>query len=142
MVQASGNPVIDEMRAVYTLPAIRTMVHTFYARVREDGFIGPVFDSRIDDWDHHLGRMVSFWRSILRVEPDFKPSSRGAPPQLHQDITELEIAHFERWLELFDEVTLEVFPEDAAAVVQARARRMAVVFSGGLYPHPHRAHGG
>jgi hemoglobin len=142
MVQASGNPVLDELRAVYTLPAIRTMVHTFYGRVRDDSFIGPVFDSRIDDWEHHLGRMVSFWRSILRAEPDFKPSPRGGPPLLHQGIAELEVAHFDRWLEIFDEVTLEVFPEDAAAMVQARARRMAVVLSGGRYPHPDYAEAG
>lgn len=139
MVQAGENPVIDGLRAVYTLPAIHEMVHTFYARVREDSFIGPVFDARIDDWDHHLGRMVSFWRSILRVEPDYKPSPRGGPPQLHRRIVELEAAHYERWLELFDEVTLEVFPADDAVLVQARARRIAAVLSGGMYPRPDHA---
>ena len=45
---------------------IRRKVHTFYARVRDDDLLGPVFEERIGtDWDAHLDRMVDFWSTVL-----------------------------------------------------------------------------
>ena len=36
---------------------IRRQVHTFYARVREDAVLGPVFDDAVEDWDEHLSKL-------------------------------------------------------------------------------------
>jgi len=45
------SPAIDET-------IIRSLVHGFYAKVRQDSKIGPVFNHVIgDDWDHHLAKM-------------------------------------------------------------------------------------
>lgn len=113
----------------FGVPAIERMVHTFYARVREDEVLGPIFDARIEDWPKHLERMVSFWRAVLRAEPTFSPSPRGAPPVLHRQIEELRRADFARWLGLFEEVVAEVFSSDEAEEVLEAARRIAVALA-------------
>ena len=45
---------------------VRHLVHTFYANIRRDETLGPIFATHISDWDHHLGKMVDFWSAILR----------------------------------------------------------------------------
>lgn len=131
-----GPNTIEELRDAYPMESIHRMVHTFYARVHEDPQLHPVFDARISDWDAHLDRMVSFWQSILRSEPAFKPSIRGGPPQLHGQIEELQNAHFDRWLELFGATVREIFPAPAADGILWRAQRIAVALSGHRYPPP------
>ena len=39
---------------------LRDLVHSFYAKVRRDAVLGPIFAARISDWDPHLERMVAF----------------------------------------------------------------------------------
>jgi len=107
-------------------------VRRFYGAVRADRRLAPVFDARIDDWEPHLQRMMSFWRTILRGEPGYQPGPKGPPPVVHRAIAELDREHFARWLALFEEVALEVFPRDAAEIVVTKARRMAVALSGHL----------
>ena len=136
MNQPTGFQTIDQLRAAYSAEDIHTLVHTFYSRVREDEQLAPVFDARIEDWDYHLGRMVSFWGSVLRSEPGFKPSLRGSPPELHQRIAELENHHFDQWLELFGQTVREIFSPEAAEALLLRARRIAVPLSGFRYPAP------
>ena len=118
----------------YEPEAIRTLVHSFYGRVQADPYIGPVFGKRIADWDPHLDRMVAFWRSILRGEALYTRDPRGGPPVLHRMIEELELGHFERWLELFEETAHEVFEPQAAANVVQRARQIGRVLSIHLTP--------
>lgn len=104
--------------------AIRGMVHAFYARVRDDELLGPVFAPRVGDaWDPHLERMVAFWSAVLLGRPGF----RGDPVGKHRAIPELTPEHFDRWLALFAEVLDERFPAPVAADIHARASRMRVV---------------
>ena len=112
--------------------SIHALVHAFYDRVREDELIGPVFAARIDDWPWHLDRMVKFWRSVLRGEPLYVPHERGGPPLLHRAIAELEHAHFDRWLALFEQTAARVFPPDAADAVVTRARQIGTVLASHL----------
>jgi hemoglobin len=47
-------------------PMIETLVHAFYARVRQDAVLGPIFDGAIGDgWDAHLAKLCDFWSSVL-----------------------------------------------------------------------------
>lgn len=76
-----------------------TLVHTFYARVRQDEELGPIFDAHIDDWDHHLAKLVDFWSAILRRTGRFT----GAPMPKHAALPGLSAELFQRWLGLFRE---------------------------------------
>lgn len=127
-------PAVDARRERFSIEAITAMVDNFYALIREDDELGPIFNSRIDDWPHHLQRMVFFWRAVLRSEPTFHISERGAPPVLHWAMDEVRRPHYGRWLELFGGVVAEIFePEDAEQVLNA-AHRIAHAFSRHL-PH-------
>lgn len=96
------------------------LVHRFYARAQDDPLLGPVFAARIGDWNHHLGRMVDFWSSVALMTGRY----HGQPVQAHATLP-LDPAHFDRWLVLFREVARETCPPDGAALVIARAERIA-----------------
>ena len=83
---------------------ITWMVHAFYARVREDEVLGPIFNAHISDWDRHLARMVDFWSGALRGTAHY----RGTPMPKHVALPGLEGATFERWLRLFRQTTAEM----------------------------------
>lgn len=78
---------------------VAALVHTFYARVRQDGVLGPIFDAHIGDWDHHLAKLVDFWSAILRRTGRFA----GAPMPKHAVLPGLSAELFQRWLKLFRE---------------------------------------
>ena len=47
------------------LDSITALVHGFYADVRADPLLGPVFTQAIGaHWDAHLARMVDFWSTV------------------------------------------------------------------------------
>src|SRR5947208_14862090 len=37
------------------------LVHGFYAKVRADAVLGPIFEDRIKDWEPHVAQMCAFW---------------------------------------------------------------------------------
>ncbi len=41
--------------------ALERLIPLFYARVREDDELGPVFNDAIADWPEHLYKLVAFW---------------------------------------------------------------------------------
>lgn len=101
---------------------IALLVDSFYARIRADGLLGPIFAARITDWGWHLDRMKRFWRSILHNSGEFS----GNPMAKHLAIPGLEERHFAHWLELFY-ATLRDLERDPAAtqLVGTRARMIA-----------------
>lgn len=111
-------------RTIENLEDIRFMVDTFYARVRADGLIGPLFEARIGDrWPEHLEKMYSFWQTVLLEEHTY----RGAPFRPHADLP-VHLEHFERWVELFEENMLEHFTGEKADEALTRAGKMAQMF--------------
>jgi hemoglobin len=101
---------------------IDSFVEQFYARIRDDQLLGPIFAERIANWPAHLARMKGFWRSVLHNSGEFS----GNPMIKHLAIPGLELGHFARWLDLFY-ATLrdaETHPQ-ATAEVGARARMIA-----------------
>lgn len=101
---------------------ISSFVERFYARIREDELLGPIFAERIEDWDAHLGRMKSFWRSVLHNSGEFS----GNPMIKHIVIPGLDASHFAHWLELFYATLREEEPDpQATSLVASRARMIA-----------------
>lgn len=97
-------------------------VEAFYARIRSDELLGPIFAERIEDWPVHLARMKAFWRSVLHNSGEFS----GNPMVKHIAIPGLDASHFAHWLDLFYATLrdLEGDPE-ATALVGGRARMIA-----------------
>ena len=91
---------------------IRTLVYTFYDRVRDDALLGPIFNTALKDhWDEHLPKMCHFWASLVLGEKTYQ----GNVLRAHQPFTHLAPQHFNRWLYLFLD-TVESLYEPAAAV--------------------------
>lgn len=98
------------------------LVEAFYAKIRDDALLGPIFDERISDWPPHLSRMKGFWRSILHNSGEFS----GNPMLKHLAIPGLEMAHFFHWLDLFYATLRDLEEHPAAtALVAQRARMIA-----------------
>jgi hemoglobin len=99
---------------------LEALVRRFYAKVRADELIGPIFAARIEDWEPHLERMTAFWSSVALMTGRY----HGSPVAAHAGLP-VTWAHFERWLELFRETAREVCPPEGAAHVVERAERIA-----------------
>ena len=99
---------------------IERLVHGFYAKVRRDPMLAPVFDARIRDWEPHLKQMCAFWSSVALMTGRY----HGTPMVKHMKLT-VDAKHFDRWLELFEQTALELCPGEAAAHFVERARRIA-----------------
>lgn len=100
---------------------IKTLVDSFYDKVKADTVIGPLF-SHVD-WPHHLPVMYDFWSSMLLGDQTY----RGNPLQKHLSLP-LQREHFERWLKLFTETVNENFEGDKAEEVKMRAQSIAGIF--------------
>lgn len=98
---------------------IERLVHGFYARVRKDEFIGPVFDAKIEDWGPHLERMCEFWSSVALMSGRY----HGQPMIKHLPLP-IDGRHFDRWLALFEATARELCPPNAAAHFIQLARRI------------------
>lgn len=100
---------------------IARLVRDFYARVRADALLGPIFNARIDDWDSHLAKLSAFWSSILRGTARYS----GAPMPAHAALPGLSSDLFERWLALFRETAREQPNQAMAARAYQAAQRIA-----------------
>ncbi|NIF82154.1 group III truncated hemoglobin [Comamonas sp. Tr-654] len=100
---------------------VARLVHAFYARIRQDEVLGPIFEAHITDWDQHLAKLVDFWSAVLRRTARFS----GAPMAKHAALPGLSTELFERWLGLF-EITLAEQPNRSMAdQAWQAARRIA-----------------
>lgn len=97
------------------------LVHAFYAKVRSDALLGPVFAAHVGDWDHHLARIADFWSSVLLGTGRYT----GTPMQKHAVLPELRPELFERWLTLFDETAALQPNRELTTRAGAAARRIA-----------------
>ena len=108
-----------------TIPAeeIDLLVDTFYAKVRQDPEIGPVFNAAVEDWPTHLRILKDFWSTVLLTDRRYK----GDPLAKHLPL-QLDPAHFRRWLALFAQTAREVMPPEHASLVIAKSQRIAENF--------------
>jgi hemoglobin len=110
---------------------IRALVQAFYAKVRRDEVLGPIFDARIDNWDDHLDKLAAFWSSVVLMTGRYK----GRPMPVHARLPGISDAHFARWLALFGETARDICPPPAADLFVDRAGRIAESLKIGIAIH-------
>lgn len=82
--------------------AIERLVGHFYADVRADPLLGPVFEPLLHGrWDAHLVRMADFWCTTMKIERGF----RGDVHNRHMALAGIAPAHLARWLALWQRST-------------------------------------
>ncbi len=100
---------------------VSDLVEQFYARVRDDSALGPIFTAHITNWPVHLEQMKRFWRSVLFSSGEFV----GSPMAKHIAIAGLDRSLFVRWLDLFGATLDELGSAEARDHVHASARMIA-----------------
>ena len=114
-----------------TEPAISQLVDRFYAKVRRDTVIGPIFNAAIDDWDEHLAKLKDFWSSVMLTTGRYK----GNPMARHM-AQPIEPPFFDHWLALWRETVAEMFTPEIAARFAEKAERIGESLKLALFFHP------
>lgn len=108
-------------------PMIERLVRGFYARIRSDDLLGPIFETRIQDWEPHLQRMCAFWSSVVLSTGVY----RGQPMRVHLPLP-VDAVHFDRWLKIFEQTARDLFDEAVAQYFIEPARRIATSIEVGI----------
>lgn len=96
---------------------LEKLVDRFYARVREDELIGPIFnDVAKVNWETHTEKIYNFWDTLLFGAEIYE--GRPFPPHIP---LKLKPEHFKRWLELFFDTVDESFEGQKAEEIKMRA---------------------
>ena len=92
---------------------IRNVVEAFYAKVRRDPLLGPVFARAIADdaWPAHLAVIQDFWSSVMRKTGRYQRN----PFSAHLRVEGIRPELFDRWLVLFQETCNELLAPRSAA---------------------------
>ena len=101
---------------------ISTLVETFYARVRADQRLGPIFNGEVDDWPDHLAKLKDFWASVALNAGRYS----GKPVPVHMKLDGVGREDFGLWLGLFRRTLEEIAPgEETVEYFMQRAERIA-----------------
>lgn len=116
------------MKTLTSREEISDIVHSFYAKVKVDEMLGPIFNKHIaeDEWPDHLSKLTDFWEMKLLGGANFQ----GSPTRKHMEVDKasghaIEQKHFALWLRLWIETIDESFIGDIAERAKAQARKMA-----------------
>ena len=102
---------------------ISNLVDRFYAKVRLDPVIGPIFNEAIEDWPAHLTLLKDFWSTVLLTERRYQ----GDPLSKHLPLP-IDHQHFDRWLSLFEETARQTMTPEHANTVVMKSHRIAQNF--------------
>jgi len=121
---ATATATAPDANACCSEAEVIALVQRFYAKVRTDALLGPIFNHHIHDWDAHLAHLTDFWSAMLRGTRRFS----GAPMPKHMALPGLNPDLFRRWLTLFGQTTTELGNPDLKAAADARAALIAERF--------------
>jgi hemoglobin len=113
---------------------IVTLIDAFYAKVRRDAVLAPVFERAIapDTWPVHLAKMYDLWSSVMLTTGRYK----GNPMIAHLRVKGLEESMFARWLALFRTTAEELLSPELAASFRLKSERIAESLKLGLFFRP------
>ncbi|MBY6083153.1 group III truncated hemoglobin [Ruegeria arenilitoris] len=107
---------------------IQAQVTAFYARVRQDALLGPIFNRHVTDWPAHEDRIAAFWRNAILYERGYS----GNPQRVHIERPDVKPQMFAHWLDLFEEVAHGTLPPETATPWVALARRIGAGMQAGV----------
>lgn len=115
-------------KEIETREDISFLVRSFYAKIRIDDMLGPIFNNAIHDWEPHLEKLTDFWEGNLFFF--VKTKYNGDPKIAHNELDErlhntLTMNHFGHWINLWLETIDEYFEGDTAERAKMIARKMA-----------------
>lgn len=113
--------------------SIKCLVDNFYAKVRRDPALSPIFTAAIgeseDQWRPHLEKMYDFWSSLMLASKRY----HGNPFKMHKDLPAFDEKLFDRWLELFAQTAQELYTSSEMARFIEKSIMIAQSLKYGLY---------
>jgi len=115
-------PVHPEGRTLYErlggYDGLHRLVKWFYAKVRYDPLLEPIFNARIAVWSEHIETITQFWARATGG-----PSEWAGGMGRHFFL-ELGPEHFAAWLKVWDENCRELLPTAEAEAMSALAHNI------------------
>jgi len=109
---------------IVTIKDVHFLVDQFYQAVRQDSFLGPIFNERLTGrWEMHHRKLYRFWNTILLRHPDYF----GDPVPMHFDMN-IDECHFDAWLNIWIETVDANFEGMIAERAKFRGKTMAKAF--------------
>lgn len=106
---------------------IELLIKEFYDKLLVDELVGYLFTEVVAlDLEEHLPRLVDFWEDQLLGTNNYS----GNPMKVHLDLHQkeaLQKAHFERWLNHFNQTVDTHFSGPKAHLAKERALSIAKV---------------
>lgn len=114
-----------------TEETLGVFLDAFYAEIRRDPMLAPIFAQRISepDWLAHFATIRDIWSSVLFRTGRYK----GNPFAKHLSLAGIRTGHFERWLGLVDQTAEEMFTAPIADDLSERAHRIGDSLKAGLF---------
>lgn len=116
------------MKEISSRAEIALLVNTFYAEIKKDPMLGPIFNKHIaeEQWPKHLETLTDFWETNLFGVAKFK----GNPTLKHFNVDMnlpkgIKQEHFGKWLQLWFQTIDKLFVGELAHKAKEAARRMA-----------------
>lgn len=123
--QAMGTRTLQQIvdDGQITRELVQRIMTEFYARVRRDDVLGPVFAGAIEDsrWEAHIAKVVRFWLMAFRIERNYKGRD-FMPAHLKHPQIRSELAPV--WLALFDETLAQLCSHREAEAFRSIAEAM------------------
>ena len=115
---------------------VSRLVCTFYAQIRKDKVLGPIFNGIITDWESHLELLTDFWETQLFLKRKY----HGNPVTAHQEVDDkmnhsITPEHFGLWINLWFETIDRLFDGETAWVAKNRAQKMSTMLYMQIYQH-------
>lgn len=116
------------MKEIENREDVAALVRCFYAKVRTDETLAPIFNNIITDWEEHLEKLTDFWTMQLFGGKIYN----GNPIKVHQEVDDRSghittAYHFGTWLNLWFETIDAGFTGENADTLKRRVRKMQTV---------------
>ncbi|WP_108262735.1 group III truncated hemoglobin [Mangrovicoccus ximenensis] len=116
---------VTSQPAALTSEDIDRLVAAFYARVRADEVLGPVFRRKIgrdgEVWRRHEAKIAGFWRNALGIQVG---AYSGNPQMAHIGNPDVLPEHFAIWLGHFRATADAVLAPEQADAIHGMASRI------------------
>ncbi len=103
-------------------PGVSRLIKWFYAQVRFEPDLRPIFDAHITQWGPHLELLIDFWCSRVEGGPELYSGNLGRHARLS-----LGPEHFATWL--------RVWEKNARHLLQPREAEEMIEIARGLARH-------
>jgi hemoglobin len=100
-------------------PGVSTLLKWFYAKVRFEPLLEPIFNAHIKRWSKHLEVLIDYWSEMTGG-----PAKYGGGMGRHIFLN-LSAEHFGVWLTVWEENCHWLLPEPEALAMIELAQRLA-----------------